>query len=115
MLVNVPQPSLVMQRSLTNSDTDDSPFSSNLVTPVDELSQPFDQAAVQDALNDVQGEMDRVSWKPRSVKFRTDHILHPHLTPKHTSLSKGLGMAKTFARALKRSTGSVTVSGNFYL
>src|SRR5262245_21037946 len=97
-----------MQRNLMRrrytADSDESPLSSSLTTPVDEELQPFDQVLIQGALgNPSDEELQLASLTPRASSYRMSRksLFDTQLTPKTPrSLSKGFVKAKQFAKSI---------------
>lgn len=99
--------------SMSSGTTDDSPFSSGLNTPVDEVLQPFNQVLVQGSPTTPSGdEFELVSCTPRPSSYEISEklVCRPPTTPKGPrSLSKGFLKAKNFAQSLGK--GSSKKSG----
>jgi len=94
-----------MNWNASDSDSDDSPFSSNLTTPVDESVQPFNQIVVQHASACVQDESEIISC-PEDTTSSKRKVL---------SLSRGILKAKTLAGSLKKSLTSLKVNNTIHI
>jgi hypothetical protein len=96
-----------MRRRYT-SDSDESPLSSSLTTPVEEEPQPFDQILIQGALdNPSDEELQLASLTPRASSYHMTgkSAYDTHSTPKTPrSLSKGFMKAKQFAKSIGKGT-----------
>jgi hypothetical protein len=94
-----------MRRSNTASDSDESPLTSSLTTPVEEEPQPFDDVLIRKALGVSSSEEEQqfASLTPRASNYEFDSkfVYESSMTPKASrSLSKGFMKAKQFAKSI---------------